>query len=621
SSDYAVLVSANATSSPPAIQLYWPQYLSATEYILYKKSPESSIWGASIESLSGDATEFTDMDVTENVVYEYRVMRNTTSGITGEGYITAAINLQATDYRGKCLLIIDTTGKSSIETEVLRWMQDVSGDGWAIEKQEVSADKTVEDIRTIISNAYAADSTLKSVFLIGHVAVPYSGDIYPDGHPDHEGAWPADGIYGDVDAIYTDVTVDITVASRTENWNVPGDGKYDQSILKSKIELAIGRLDMYNLPTFPLTELELIKNYLDKNHAFRMGEIATVQRGLIDDNFGAFGGEAFAANGWRNFAPMVGSDSIFEMDYFSTMDTANYLWSLGCGGGWYQGAGGIGSTSDFASYAPNGIFTLLFGSYFGDWDTQDNFLRAALASGNILTNAWVGRPNLNFHAMAIGGSIGNSIRISQNNTYTYTTGYFPHYIHIALMGDPTLRMHVVKPITNITCALSELPNTIDINFEPSDDDVIGYNIYRSDTEFGIYTRLNELPVSDLFYTDLNPMDGINYYMVKAVKLEETPSGTYYNTSTGITCSTDITLVNISDPTQTAFAIYPNPGVDFFTLKTNIISDFPLQIFSIDGKLILEFSITQPETFINIESLNAGIYLVRYNGENKTLVKL
>ena len=69
-----------------------------------------------------------------------------------------------------------------------------------------------------------------SLFLLGHVPVPYSGNINPDGHPDHQGAWPADGYYADMDGTWTDISVNNTVATGTRNDNVPGDGKFDQSI-------------------------------------------------------------------------------------------------------------------------------------------------------------------------------------------------------------------------------------------------------------------------------------------------------------------------------------------------------------------------------------------------------
>ena len=55
--------------------------------------------------------------------------------------------------------------------------------------------------------------------------------------------------------------------------------------------------------------------------------------------------------------------------------------------------------------------------------------------------------------MALGESIGYATKLSQNNNALYYHGYFNasvRKIHIALMGDPTLRMHVVKPPSNLT---------------------------------------------------------------------------------------------------------------------------------------------------------------------------
>ena len=48
----------------------------------------------------------------------------------------------------------------------------------------------------------------------------------------------------------------------------------------------------------------------------------------------------------------------------------------------------------FARNDSKAVFTLMFGSYFGDWDNPDNLLRAPLAgTANSLglTNAWSGR--------------------------------------------------------------------------------------------------------------------------------------------------------------------------------------------------------------------------------------
>lgn len=208
---------------------------------------------------------------------------------------------------------------------------------------------------------------------MGNIKVPYSGDINPDGHPDHLGAWPADGYYADMDGIWTDVSVNDIVASDPRNRNIPGDGKFDQSLIPTNLELQIGRVDLSNMPAFASSEQQLLKNYLDKDHDYRNKIFTAVHRGLIDDNFGFFGGEAFAASGYKNLAPLVGSGNVTANDYITTTTGNSYLWVYGCGGGSYTSAGGIGTTADFAASNTEGVFSMLFGSYFGDWDSQNNF--------------------------------------------------------------------------------------------------------------------------------------------------------------------------------------------------------------------------------------------------------
>ena len=50
----------------------------------------------------------------------------------------------------------------------------------------------VKDIHKKIKDAHEGRE-MSTIFLFGDIAVPYSGDINPDAHPDHKGAWPADG--------------------------------------------------------------------------------------------------------------------------------------------------------------------------------------------------------------------------------------------------------------------------------------------------------------------------------------------------------------------------------------------------------------------------------------------
>ena len=100
----------------------------------------------------------------------------------------------------------------------------------------------------------------------------------------------------------------------------------------------------------------------------------------MDDNFGGFSGEAFAANAWRIFPTVIGRNNIVASDFETTLKDSAWQWAYGCGGGTYTSAGGIGATSDFNTSPVKAIFTMMFGSYFGDWDAQNNFLRAPLCA-------------------------------------------------------------------------------------------------------------------------------------------------------------------------------------------------------------------------------------------------
>ncbi|MBK9733783.1 MAG: hypothetical protein IPO92_01945 [Saprospiraceae bacterium] len=140
---------------------------------------------------------------------------------------------------------------------------------------------------------------------------------------------------------------------------------------------------------------------------------------------------------------MVGLENVLEGDYISVMKYSSYLWSYGCGGGTYTIAGGIGSTNDFVSSDLQSVFTMLFGGYFGDWDSRNNFLRVPLARGKTLTNVWAGRPHWVFHHMGLGENIGYDTKITQNNNSLYFGNYGNRFIHVALMSDLMTQIKII----------------------------------------------------------------------------------------------------------------------------------------------------------------------------------
>lgn len=538
--DYAVPLSSSVATSPPMIRLEWPA-ASATGYTIHRKLPDASAW-TTITSLTSSATHFEDFDVSVGAELEYRVTR-TSASVTAYGYALCGIEAPLRDPRGTVLLVVDRAHEAALTTELAQLRDDLMGDGWRLLELPVSATDAVSAVKVAIQSACdAASNTVTTLFLLGHVPVPLSGNISPDGHADHRGAWVADTFYGDLDGTWTDSTVSNNVANDPRNRNVPGDGKYDQSYVPSDLELEVGRVDLSNLPAFGVTETELLRRYLDKNHRFRHGLLTAPSRCLIDDNFGTFSGEAFAQNGWRNGNILVGAENVAALDWTGTLATEAYLWAYGCGGGWYTSCSGVATSSDFAGEDFRAIFTMLFGSYFGDWEssaghfTQNSLMRAALASGDILTCAWAGRPHWFFHHMGLGRHIGYSTRATQNGSGSrYPPSNFgARQVHVSLMGDPTLRQHVVSPPSNLVAQLVADPGAslrFDLTWDASADETAAYRVYRSEGSDGDLALLAEVPPTQTEFTD--PAPHANHrYLVRSVALVSTRSGSYFDASQG-----------------------------------------------------------------------------------------
>lgn len=533
---------AEVQSSPPSITLKWLPHSNTNSFQVYRKLKGGTSWSSSIANLGSTALEFTDNSVEVGVSYEYKVVRSTANLGTGYGYVNVGIEVPAVENRGIMILVVDDLFTAPLASQLTQLQNDLEGDGWKVVRHDVSRNASVTTVKQLIVTTYNADpNNTKAVFLVGHVPVPYSGNLAPDGHGEHYGAWPADVYYGDVNGAWTDNSIYSTGAQWSRNHNVPGDGKFDQTTIPSAVELAVGRVDMYDLPVFSgQSETQLLANYLTKLSNWKRKLITAQFRGLVDDNFTGYT-DAFSQNAWRGFGPFVHPSEVTSQDYFSTLSNQSYLWSYACGGGWFTGANGVGDSPDFNTNSLNTIFTFLFGSYFGDWDNQNNFLRAALGSGTTLTNIWAGYPNWYLHHMALGETIGHGTVLTQNNGNSHyePANWQAGRIHIALMGDPTLRMHIVAPPTNVAATQLSASN-VNISWTASAEPVIGYHVYRRSSSSQTWQRLNTNVITGTNYVhDASAYSGTVRYMVRALKLEEGFSGSYFNLSQGTMTQVDL----------------------------------------------------------------------------------
>ncbi|RPI65074.1 MAG: T9SS C-terminal target domain-containing protein, partial [Ignavibacteriae bacterium] len=390
-----------------------------------------------------------------------------------------------------------------------------------------------------------------------------------------------------------------------------------------------------------------------KNHAFRAGRIETIKGGIVDDNFGSYG-EWFAACSWRSFSSIGRDTAIKAADWFESLaGPRTYLYAYGCGGGTNSSAGGVGTTADFTTKPVYAVHTELFGSYFGDWNTRNNFLRAPLASSPYaLTCGWAGRPAWYTHHMSLGESIGYSFLLTQNNA-TIVGGqlgrYTPHVIynaqgagsvasigdrgiHIALMGDPTLRavMQPVSAMGKVTAA-TEYPNKVNLSWQRPGNDIEAYMIYRKYNEFSGWELLTPKAITALSFQDSLVNEGNVEYRVHACALRQTASGTYYDMgkfayATVITTGVDEdrdARSGASLARMGTLELYPNPTSGDVAIEVSVDQEGPcsLSITDVTGRVLWSLHYDQvnigsftvrPDAMITSE-LSAGRYVVTMSG--------
>jgi hypothetical protein len=545
---YAVQISANIQVDPPQIALHWePDPFGAATYTVYRKSKTANDWGSPVAILPDSATDYTDDQVNVGAAYEYQIVKAAALGYTGYGYIYSGINAPLVDSRGTLLLVIEATTAGPLSGELSRLQSDLIGDGWQVIRHDVSSNDAPATVRAAILNDYYADpSNVSAVFLFGHVPVLRSGEIAYDSHGVRP--MPADAYYGDVN----------------DDW--PTDPAISPTFLPSDVRLMVGRVDLAGMPgagaptPWP-SETELLRNYLNKDHEWRHKLVTVQRRALMANRIGDYQGQALATSGYRYFEPLVGPGNTIEADvedvapdaqrWISMVTSSKYLWSYACSGGENNALGWLGVhppyetvySTDIVDQNAQAVFAMFFGSWLGDWDESDSILRSILATPTVgLTCCMAGRPHWFFHHMGLGEPIGYSARLSMNNSTLYQnqSNAFPRAVYVALMGDPTLRLDPVAPPSNLTASFGTAG--VDLSWSASTDEVLGYHVYRASSPTGPFSRLTGSLVSLTSFTDASVPTGTFTYMVRAVALQTTPSGSYYNPSQGIFATTDVVAV-------------------------------------------------------------------------------
>ncbi len=277
------------------------------------------------------------------------------------------------------------------------------------------------------------------------------------------------------------------------------------------------------------------------------------------------------------------------------------------------------------------MFYMLFGSFFGDWDSPDNFLRAPLATKFGLEDCWAGRPYWYFHPLGMGETFGFCTRLSQDVTGQInwgTIGLNFHLVsdymvspsvggvHVALMGDPTLRMQYLSaPPTALSASLGT--NAVTLTWDAPPIKVPGYNIYRADVTGDTLLKINKSLVTTTTFTDSLPLNDSNIYVVRAAELTTTPSGSWWNESGGVMLGVNVAPSSVAEvPTpQNELSVHLDGDFLDVSVTEQNISSMRLSIVDISGREIAvladgSFSPGVSNYHYGTSQLASGTYFVR-----------
>ncbi|MCX7880416.1 MAG: fibronectin type III domain-containing protein [Ignavibacteria bacterium] len=521
------------------LDIEFPKFEFKGSYIVKRKNLLEKFWRFA-DTLPSNLLNYIDTipNVSSNFYeYSFSFVSDTFKSFA---YIVAGNKTQLENFRGNVLILVDDSLAPKLSEELLAYKSSLEGDFWSVEIRSVPRSnefnpQLVNSTKRVV-NAFRRrwGKNFKALILIGRVPVPYTGNTTLDGHPDHIGAFPSDLFYVLDDSLWQDETDYNVGAIRKENWNVPFDGKFDNSILPSEIGISVGRIDFFNLPDFLENETTLLKRYLEKNINFRFGRVPKSNSGLIDDGFRLSYPEVFSANAWMNFNVLC--DTVIESKFSNVLSNEFYRFAYACNAGSFNSIWSSINSEECSEKSINTSFAFLLGSYLWDWDSERNLLRSLLASEpNVVLVAWIGRPFWHFHHFSAGVPFVHSFIQTVNNKDLYpSTGLYGYKgAHISLLGDPTLRIKFPEPPSSFNHKIAE-GDTLTLSWRPPSDttNLLGYLLmFRKDKKD--WDSIIQLPATASFYEIKGLSKGKYEFQLKTLFKEYYKYGYYLNPSTGI----------------------------------------------------------------------------------------
>ena len=143
----------------------------------------------------------------------------------------------------------------------------------------------------------------------------------------------------------------------------------------------------------------------------------------------------------------------------------------------------------------------------------------------------------------------------------------------------------------------------------SQNKLVGYNVYRYNSNSALWNKINSNIIEDLFFVDDEYTDTIsNKYVVTAVFEDNVES--YFSKEATINVKIIENKENLSN-----YSIFPNPASDFIKIKSlnNVI--FNVDIYNANGIKVKSSIFNSNFNTISTENLNNGLYLLKIWNHN------
>lgn len=539
----AIAVDGNILADGTGVTLTWTQPGAVSISRRPLGATERGTWQWLADVADGVKT-YTDATTQSGVAYEYQVFRPAATNITrAGGYWATGVQIPAVTTRGVLLLIVDDTMSAGLAPELSRLTADLVGDGWKVVRHDTPRHGSILDgraqaLKSWIKGQVALNPGMQhALYLFGRVPYVLSGYYGPDGHGGY--AQATDLYYADLDGVWTDSVI------RKDSSNTIGDGKYDHDGIPStnssqmyfvkdgtnRIETWVGRVDFQGMSADSRTEVTMLRDYLNKSHAYRQVMFPHPIRSYASEM--AYDESPVEQYGIYN---IVGKDNTVDGRHYTTGQEAPALWGADFGD--YNG-------NNYPGYDIKAVFTVNFGSGKQKWEIGNNAMRGLIAQRwYTLACGWGVRPNWYIHHMALGYPIGYSHFRTANNSNpagtTFSTNVEYEVVDdygntmrngtwIDLMGDPTIRAFMPEPPSNVLATAGAGQVALSWTASPSSG-VHGYLVERAPALDGDYTALNGgALVAGTAFVDNAPVAG-GVYRIRAQRLEVVRAGSFQNLS-------------------------------------------------------------------------------------------